>query len=80
MRTAKVAITLDEATLQKLDSLVKHHIFPNRSKAVQEAVSEKIDKLERRRLAQECAKLDQSFEKDLADEGMSEELNEWPEY
>ncbi|MCK9264912.1 MAG: ribbon-helix-helix domain-containing protein [Deltaproteobacteria bacterium] len=80
MRTAKVAITLDENTLQKLDNLVKHHIFPNRSKAIQEAVSEKIERLERKRLAQECAKLDQSFEKTLAEEGMSEELNEWPKY
>jgi len=80
MRTAKVAITLDESTLQKLDRLVKNHIFPNRSKAVQEAVSEKIERMEKKRLAQECAKLDQHFEKELAEEGMSQELNEWPEY
>lgn len=80
MGTAKVAITLDENTLQKLDRLVKDHIFPNRSKAVQEAVSEKIERMERKRLAQECAKLDQSFEKELAEEGVSGELNEWPEY
>lgn len=80
MRTAKVAITLDESTLHKLDRLVKDHIFPNRSKAIQEAVSEKIDRIERKRLSQECAKLDKSFEKDLAEEGMSKELDEWPEY
>ncbi len=80
MGTAKVAITLDENTLQKLDRLVKDHIFPNRSKAVQEAVSEKIERMERKRLAQECAKLDQSFEKELAEEGVPGELNEWPEY
>jgi metal-responsive CopG/Arc/MetJ family transcriptional regulator len=80
MRTAKVAITLDESTLHKLDLLVKDHIFPNRSKAIQEAVSEKIERIERNRLSKECAKLDKSFEKELAEEGMSEELNEWPEY
>ena len=80
MRTAKVAITLDENTLYKLDRLVKEHIFPNRSKAVQEAVSEKIERMEKKRLAQECAKLDQHFEKELAEEGISVELNEWPEY
>lgn len=80
MRTAKVAITLDESTLHKLDRLVKDHIFPNRSKAVQEAVSEKIERIEKKRLAQECAKLDPSFEKELAEEGMSEELDKWPEY
>lgn len=80
MRTAKVAITLDENTLQKLDRMVKEHIFPNRSKAVQEAVSEKIERMERRKLAQECAKLDQHFEKELAEEGVSAESGEWPEY
>ena len=80
MRTAKVAVTLDESTLVKLDRLVKDHVFPNRSKAVQEAVSEKIDRIEKRRLAQECAKLDLSFEKELAEEGMSKEFDTWPEY
>lgn len=40
MRTAKVAITLDKSTLNKLDRLVKNHFFPNRSKAVREAVSD----------------------------------------
>lgn len=32
------------------------------------------------RLAQECAKLDPDFEKLLAEEGLSEELAEWPEH
>ena len=31
-------------------------------------------------LAQECAKLDPAFEKALAEEGLSEDLAEWPEY
>jgi metal-responsive CopG/Arc/MetJ family transcriptional regulator len=80
MGTAKVAITLDGMTLQKLDRLVKDHIFPNRSKAIQEAVSEKIERMEKKRLAQECAKLDPFFEKTLADEGLNGDLIEWPEY
>ena len=80
MTTAKVAITLGEETLARLDRLVKERIFPNRSKAIQEAVEEKLDRLERSRLARECAKLDPAFEQAMAEEGMSEELGQWPEY
>ena len=32
------------------------------------------------RLAKECAKLDPAVEKALAEEGMGEELKQWPEY
>ena len=80
MGTAKVAITIDDETLQKLDRLVREHVFPNRSKAIQEAVQDKIKRLEKTRLARECSKLDRSYEKALADEGLSEDVNEWPEY
>jgi metal-responsive CopG/Arc/MetJ family transcriptional regulator len=80
MATAKVAVTLDEKTLERLDQLIKRHRFRNRSKAIQEAVQEKLARLERSRLARECAKLDPTFEKAMAEEGMSEELDQWPEY
>ncbi len=43
-------------------------------------MTEKLLRIERSRLAQECAKLDPAFEKALAEEGLSEELKEWPEY
>jgi metal-responsive CopG/Arc/MetJ family transcriptional regulator len=80
MGSAKVAITIDDETLQRLDRLVKEHVFPNRSKAIQEAVQDKIKRLEKTRLARECAKLDPLYEQALADEGISEDVNEWPEY
>ena len=80
MARAKVAISLDENTLHKLDRLVKARVFPNRSQAIQEAVAEKISRLDRSRLARECAKVDPAFEKALAEEGHSTELAEWPEY
>jgi metal-responsive CopG/Arc/MetJ family transcriptional regulator len=80
MARAKVAISLDENTLHKLDRLVKARVFPNRSQAIQEAVAEKISRLDRSRLARECAKVDPAFEKALAEEGLSTELAEWPEY
>jgi hypothetical protein len=36
--------------------------------------------LKRTRLAQECAKLDADFEKAMAEEGLTEDVNKWPEY
>jgi metal-responsive CopG/Arc/MetJ family transcriptional regulator len=80
MGKSKVAISLDESTLDRLDQLVQKRVFPNRSQAIQEAVAEKLARLERSRLAQECAKLDPAFEKALAEEGLSQDLAEWPEY
>jgi metal-responsive CopG/Arc/MetJ family transcriptional regulator len=80
MSTAKVAITIDQATLTKLDRLVKIKMFPSRSKAIQAAVKDKLARLDRSRLARECAKLDPKFEQALADEGLSEELDQWPSY
>ncbi len=80
MGRSKVAISLDESTLNRLDKLVQKQVFPNRSQAIQEAVAEKLARIEKSRLAQECAKLDPVFEKALAEEGLSEDLAEWPEY
>lgn len=59
---------------------MKKRVFPNRSQAIEEAVAEKLARLEKSRLALECAKLDPMFEKALAEEGLSEDLAEWPEY
>lgn len=80
MARAKVAISLEENTLGRLDRFVKSKVFPNRSQAIQQAVEEKLARLNRSRLARECAKLDPAFEKALAEEGLSHELAEWPEY
>jgi metal-responsive CopG/Arc/MetJ family transcriptional regulator len=80
MPTTKVAITIDKDTLNELDRLVESAIFPNRSKAIQQAVKEKLDRVKRSRLARECAKLEPSFEKAMAEEGMGEEIERWPEY
>jgi Arc/MetJ-type ribon-helix-helix transcriptional regulator len=78
MARSKVAISLDESTLDRLDQLVKKQVFPNRSQAIAEAVAEKLARLEKSRLAQECAKLDPTFEKALAEEGLSEDLLNGP--
>lgn len=80
MPKAKIAISLDEQTLERLDRLVRKKAFPNRSQAIEVAVEEKLRRLDRIRLAQECSKLDPAYEKELAEEGFSEELSRWPEY
>ena len=80
MARAKIAITIDESTLEHLDRLVDQDMFSSRSRAIQEAIEEKLVRLSKGRLARECSKLDPDFEKALAEEGLSEELTEWPEY
>jgi metal-responsive CopG/Arc/MetJ family transcriptional regulator len=77
---AKVAISLDEGTLVRLDGLVKAHVFPNRSQAIQTAIDEKLARMDNSRLARECAKANPIHEKALAEEGISWEREEWPEY
>lgn len=80
METAKVAISISRQTLNRLDRMVKDHIFANRSRAIQEAVEEKLSRLERTRLAEECTKLDAVAEQAMAEERLSGELTQWPEY
>ncbi len=80
MSSVKVAITIDRKTLTRVDGLVAKNIFPNRSRAIQAAVAEKLARMERSRLAAECAKLDPRFEKALAEEGLGQELESWPKY
>jgi metal-responsive CopG/Arc/MetJ family transcriptional regulator len=80
MSKSKVAVTIETQLLSRLDRLVAEQRFPNRSRAFEEAVEEKLNRVDRSRLARECAKLDATFEQQLADEGLSEDLAEWPEY
>jgi len=80
MAKSKLAITLDSELVDELDALVAERRYPNRSRAIEAAVAEKLDRLSRRRLALEVAKLDPDEEKALADEGLGAELAAWPEY
>ena len=80
MPTTKVAITIDTDLLAQVDQLVTQHVFPNRSKAIQAALHDKLTRLQRSRLARESAKLDSHAEQILAEEGMDQELAAWPEY
>jgi metal-responsive CopG/Arc/MetJ family transcriptional regulator len=78
MATAKVAITIEEDLLDEVDKLVQKQVFSNRSKAVQEALQDKLAKLRKTRLAVECAKLDPKTEREMAEEAM--DLETWPRY
>jgi metal-responsive CopG/Arc/MetJ family transcriptional regulator len=80
MNKEKIAITLDKKDIGELDRLVNENVFQNRSQAIQEAVSEKLSRLKKTRLATECAKIDTKYERALAEEGLAEDLKEWPEY
>lgn len=80
MGAAKVAITIDEELLARIDRLVAQKKFPNRSRAIQEAVREALVRLDRGRLARECAKLSKRAEQKMADESLEKDLGEWPEF
>jgi metal-responsive CopG/Arc/MetJ family transcriptional regulator len=80
MAASKIAITIEKKMLTRLDRLVRERIYPNRSKAIQEALEEKINRLEKDKLSLECEKLDPHEEKTLAEEGFTMEKDKWPEY
>jgi metal-responsive CopG/Arc/MetJ family transcriptional regulator len=80
MGKTKVAVTIDAIAIIKIDRLVEKRVFANRSQAIEEALYEKIERIEHRRLAEECAKLDPVEERQLAEEGMTGEIETWPEY
>lgn len=80
MNVAKITISIDKQLLGRLDTLVRSRVFPSRSQAVQAAVEEKIARLSKTRLAQECAKLDIAEEQAMAEEGMALEAEQWPSY
>ena len=80
MGKAKIAITLDEKIVGRLDRLVHQRAFTNRSQAIEQAIEEKLSRLDRTRLARESAKLDPQFEKALSEEGLEQDNEEWPEF
>lgn len=80
MPKAKIAVTVDADLIEHLDQLIAQEQFPNRSRAVEAALAEKIERLRRTRLARECARLDPEEERAWAEEGLSAELERWPEY
>ena len=80
MSVAKVTISIDQSLLKRVDRLVTSHVFPNRSQVVQQALEEKIARIDNTRLARECAKLHPAEEQALADQDIAGQAALWPEY
>jgi Arc/MetJ-type ribon-helix-helix transcriptional regulator len=80
MPAEKIAITLDRNLVKEIDRSVKSGLFKNRSRAIEEAVREKLERHRRGRLLTEARKLDPKEEHALAEEGMADGEAAWPEY
>ena len=80
MGKAKIAITIDEKIVLRLDQLVKQEAFSNRSQAIEQALRDKLLRIDRTRLARELSKLDPKYEKSLAEEGIAKDSVEWPAF
>lgn len=77
MATTKIAISLDEEDARKLDDLVSSKVYPSRSKVIQEALAEKLARISRSRLAEQCALLDIAEEQKMAEEFSPGEIEQW---
>lgn len=80
MLTKKIAVSIDERVLNRLEELIREAGYPNRSRSVEDALRDKIERAERSRLAREVSKLDPEVEQRVADESLERDANEWPEY
>ena len=78
MSNMRIAITIEDGLVKRIDSLVAQKRFSSRSRAFQFAIQAQLQRLDR--LTGECAKLDQRGERLLADEGSSPDLEGWPGY
>jgi Arc/MetJ-type ribon-helix-helix transcriptional regulator len=74
----KIAVTVDERSLTELDRWVREGRYPNRSKAVQSALTLLAERDRRSRLARELDKLNPREERQLAEEALGDAP--WPEY
>jgi len=80
MSVAKIAISIDDQLLAKLDGFIALKKFKTRSQAIQIAVQNTIERLDHKRLIHACMQLDTNIERSLADEGLKKDLEEWPEF
>lgn len=80
MSATKIEVSIDNALLQRVDQVLKAHSFHSRSQIVQQALSEKMSRMDTEALARECAKLDPGAEQAMAEEGLESDLASWPKY
>ena len=80
MSVAKIAISIDQTLLKKLDYWVKQEKFESRSQAIQLAIEAAIIDLEQHALLRECEKLNKKEEQQLAEEGLSGDADAWEKF
>ena len=80
MGKAKIAITIDEKIVGRIDRLVKQKTFTNRSQAIEQAVHDKLARLDKSRLARESVKLEPKLEQAMAEKGIQEDQQLWPQF
>ncbi len=80
MAASKVVISIDNDLLAEVDRFVASDVFASRSQAFQAAMQEKLARLRRHRLAEDCGKLDPAEEKAMAEEGIAVKLAQCPSY
>ena len=68
---------MERETVRRVDALVASEVFPSRSRAIQEAVADKLSRLSRSRLDEQCELLDITEEQSMADELGPEEEELW---
>lgn len=79
MSAPKIAVTLNATALREVDELVRSGKYSSRSRLLEEAVQEKLDRLHRAQLLKESAKLVPAEEMAAAEEILVGEAA-WPEY
>ncbi len=80
MPKTTVAPALDVDLVERVDELVANKRFRNRSRAIEAALADTLERLARTRLARESAKLNPREEERLAEEGLADALDSWPKY
>ena len=80
MNKAKIAVTVNPLVLSRLDAWVDKQHFANRSQAIEQAVEAHLQRLERTRLADQCALLDKNEEREMADTGLQADAASWPTF
>jgi metal-responsive CopG/Arc/MetJ family transcriptional regulator len=68
---SRISVSIEKKILYEVVKLVEKNIFANRSQAIQTALEKNIMKKNKIRLARESAKLKQTEEQTIAEEGLN---------
>ncbi|MDQ7823128.1 MAG: CopG family transcriptional regulator [Candidatus Eremiobacteraeota bacterium] len=80
MASAKIAITLEHECLKEIDLWVSEGLYPNRSKAIQEVLKERIARWRKNRLQSALSQVVPEEERKLSEEGFDAVNKAWEKY